>query len=35
MRGWTAGTEYAIPLYPNDPIVIESVLNAGFGARRY
>jgi LmbE family N-acetylglucosaminyl deacetylase len=35
MRGWTAGTEYAIPLYPNDPIVIESVFNAGFGARRY
>jgi N-acetylglucosamine malate deacetylase 1 len=34
-NGLRAGIEYAIPLFPNDPIVVESLLQLGRGARRF
>jgi N-acetylglucosamine malate deacetylase 1 len=35
LLGAQAGVEYAIALYPNDPMVFSSLANAGKGARRF
>jgi N-acetylglucosamine malate deacetylase 1 len=35
LLGARAGVEYAIALYPNDPLVFESLAQAGRGARRF
>ena len=35
LLGMRAGTEYAMALFPNDPLVFESLAQAGKGARRF
>lgn len=35
LRGLRAGVEYAIALFPNDPLVFESLAQAGAGARKF
>lgn len=35
LRGLSAGVEYAIPLFPNDPILIESLAPVSRGARHF
>jgi len=33
--GARAGVEYAIALFPNEPLVFDSLANAGRGARQF
>jgi hypothetical protein len=33
--GTRAGVEYAMALYPNDPLIFDSLADAGRGARRF
>ena len=35
LRGLCAGCDYAIALFPNDPLVLDSLAHAGRGARRF
>lgn len=35
LRGLRAGIEYAIALFPNDPLVFESLAHTGSGARKF
>jgi hypothetical protein len=35
LHGLRAGTEFALPLWPNDPIVVASLSSLGKSARRF
>jgi LmbE family N-acetylglucosaminyl deacetylase len=35
LHGLAAGIEYAIPLFPNDPVVVDSLASIGRGARHF
>jgi LmbE family N-acetylglucosaminyl deacetylase len=35
LRGLSAGVGHAIALFPNDPVVVDSLMNLGRGARRF
>jgi LmbE family N-acetylglucosaminyl deacetylase len=35
LRGLSAGVGHAIALFPNDPVIVDSLMNLGRGARRF
>lgn len=35
LNGWRAGVEYAIPLFPNEPLLLASLAETGRGARQF